>query len=406
MFRARLELLKNRNFSYLALSNLITVLGGGLCYIAITWYVLSLNNHISSVIINSLCFWLPSTLFGPLAGNWVDRLPRKLIYFSASFIRSLSFISFATLLHYSPHVYWCYSMSALNGLLFTIINPAGFSLIREIVKKKDLTIANATIDMIFEIGNIGGMGIAGILLQYFGIVDLFYLVGIIIFLGTLIIFGIQISKENQLHDAKSIRIIKDFREAIHYLQNEPVICLLYIINICVFLQIMTSPIVLAPYVKFVLLQGSHIFSLTEICISLGIVLGGLFMPSVTERLGWYQTISTGIIITGLSLLSLYFIHNTSYTCIIYFINGFCFTYWVPLTASIQSMTKPHFQGRLQSFYMSFSATCVIIFYLILERSSQHLEVADCYFVLSSFSIIAIVTLGILKYRKCPIETSH
>ena len=115
MFIDRIQLFKNKNFSFLALSNFITVTGGGLCYVALTWYVLTLNNHISSVIINSLCFWLPSTLFGPFVGNWIDRLPRKKIYGLANFSRALTFIIFATILHYSPHVFWCYTINGING---------------------------------------------------------------------------------------------------------------------------------------------------------------------------------------------------------------------------------------------------------------------------------------------------
>jgi|GEM_PF-2723198 len=403
MLSARIQLFKNTNFRYLALSNIITVTGGGLCYIAITWYVLTLNNHISSVIINSLCFWLPSTLFGPFIGNWIDRLPRKAIYFAACLIRGCSFIFFATLLHYSPHVYWCYSMSAFNGLLFTIISPSGFALVTEIVKKKNLTNANATMNMIFEIGNIGGMGIAGILIQYLGIVDLFYIVGTIIILGSLLIMGIHIHADYQLHESKSVKVIQDFKEAILYLKNEPIISLLYLINICVFLQVMTSPIVLAPYIKFVLNHGAHIFSLTEICLSIGIVVGSLLMPWLKDHYGWYQTLATGMIVTGFGLVSLYFIHNTFFTFFIYGINGFWFTYWVPLTATIQGMTKPSFQGRLQSFYLSLSALFVIIFYLILERSSHHIAVIDCYLILASFSIVALVLLILLKIKQAAIE---
>jgi MFS family permease len=378
-------------------------LGGGLCYIAITWYVLTLNNHISSVIINSLCFWLPSTLFGPFAGNWIDRLSRKNIYFTASMIRGLSFLSFATFLHYSPHILWCYGMSAFNGLLFTILSPAGFSLTTEIVQKKMLNEANATMDMIFEVGNIGGMGLAGILVQYLGIVDLFYIVGCIILAGSLMILGMHIREEHQLHEAKPIRIFQDFKQAVVYLKQHTLICLLYIINICVFLQIMTSPIVLAPYVKFVLKQGAHVFSLIEICLSVGIVIGSMIMPWLKDKIGWFEVITMGILITGSSLLSLYFVHNTTYTIIIYAINGICFTYWVPILSRIQALTAPHFQGRLQSFYMSFSATCIIIFYLILERGSHHIAVQDCYIVLSSFSIIALISLLLLKLKKLPLN---
>ena len=403
MFIDRIQLFKNKNFSFLALSNFITVTGGGLCYVALTWYVLTLNNHISSVIINSLCFWLPSTLFGPFVGNWIDRLPRKKIYGLAIFSRALTFIIFATILHYSPHVFWCYTINGINGLLFTVLSPAGFALVTEVVKKNELTQANATMDMIFEVGNIGGMALAGIFMQYLSIVAVFYIVGLFVLMGSVMIFGMHITQENQLHEAKPVRIIQDSKEAFNYLRAHPLISLLYLVNLCVFLQLCTSPIVLAPYIRFTLHQGAHIFSLTEICLSVGIVFGSLFIPYIKDRLGWYPTIIMSTIISGSGLFSLYLIHNTMFTLCIYGINGFFFTYWVLILSRIQSLTTAHFQGRLQSFFMSFSATCVIIFYLILAGNSHYIGVNDCYLILSILSVIALIALFFLKLNKLSLD---
>ena len=139
--------------------------------------------------------WLPATLFGPFVGNWIDGLPRKYVFFAASFTRAISFLIFATILAFSPHIYWCYTMSAINGFLYTIISPSSFAMVKEIVSRNQLTAANSTMDMVFEIGNIGGMGIAGILLQFLGITDLFYVVGAFIFIGTFFILAIKIKKE-------------------------------------------------------------------------------------------------------------------------------------------------------------------------------------------------------------------
>jgi DHA3 family macrolide efflux protein-like MFS transporter len=403
MFADRIQLFKNSNFSFLAFSNLITVTGGGLCYIALTWYVLTLNNHISSVIINSLCFWLPSTLLGPFVGNWIDRLPRKKIYSFANLMRAFTFIIFGTVLHYSPHVFWCYAINGLNGVLFTVLSPAGFALVSEVVKKEELTQANATMDMIFEIGNIGGMALAGLFMQYFGMVTVFYIVGFLVLIGSVMIARMDIKKENQLHEAKPVRIFQDSREAFYYLKKHPLIALLYLVNLCVFLQIMTSPIVLAPYVRFTLNQGAHIFSLTEICLGIGIIFGSLFIPFLKDKLGWYQTNAISVIISGLGLFSLYVVHHTIFTLCVYGINGFFFTYWVLILSRIQALTTAHFQGRLQSFFMSFSATCVIIFYLALAKGSRYISVNDCYLILSSFSVIALIALIFLKIKKLPLD---
>ena len=117
-------------------------------------------------------------------------------------------------------------------------------------------------------------------------------------------------------------------------------------------------------------------------LSAGIVLGNLFLPLLEKKIGWTNIILICICILGVDLFSLYCIHNTIYTLIIYGINGVCFTYWVFIVSKIQSLTTAHFQGRLQSLFTSVSANYVIIFYVILERSSHSITTVDCYLILS------------------------
>jgi MFS family permease len=406
MLQERIALLKNRNFSLLLIGNMISVTGGGLCYIALTWYVLSFHNHISSVIINSLCFWLPSTILGPFAGIWIDRLPRKLVYLFCNLVRAISFLTFTIILWHSPNIYWCYGLNALNGALFALLGPSGFALVNEIVKKEDLVLANATMNIVFEVGNIVGMGLAGILLQWLGIISLFSIVGGFVFFGAIIIFFIRIPKERQFHQNSTAHVFKDMTDAWHYLCLRPELLLVYIINLFVLTQLMTSPVVLAPFVKLILHGSAHTFSIIEVFLSIGLIVGSLFMPKLQDKIGWLKTVLLGVSITGIGLAALHFVHSIPLTMGIYAINGVWLAVWALVAARAQTLTTPSFQGRLQSFFMSASGTFLILFYLVLDRSTTSIPVADYYLILASFSLVSCLCLWLIHRHRLKSKKPH
>ena len=91
-------------------------------------------------------------------------------------------------------------------------SPSGFALVNEIVKKQDLVNANATMNIVFEVGNIVGMGFAGILLQWLGIISLFSIAGGFILFGSIII-GLLRPRECQFHQQSDAHVFKDMADA-------------------------------------------------------------------------------------------------------------------------------------------------------------------------------------------------
>ena len=79
----------------------------------------------------------------------------------------MALLIFGGVLYYTHSLNGLYVLGAVLGLLFSIYLPAAGRLVREMVPDEMLLYANATIDMMYEVGNIAGMGSAGILIAYF-----------------------------------------------------------------------------------------------------------------------------------------------------------------------------------------------------------------------------------------------
>ena len=109
IFQKQIALLRDLNFRFFILDAILTFIGRSMSYIVITWYVISINNHLSQVIYVSLAFWIPAILFSLLSGIIVDCYPRKNVIIISNIIRILAFMGIASLLPISNYpIYLCY----------------------------------------------------------------------------------------------------------------------------------------------------------------------------------------------------------------------------------------------------------------------------------------------------------
>ncbi|WP_077216926.1 MFS transporter [Piscirickettsia litoralis] len=156
--KERLRLFQIKSFRYFILSSFFATFGGGLSYIIVTWLVMGQGHEMRNVAIVMICYWLPVVVLGPFAGVLADRYNRKALMLMTNFIRGIILVGFALMIQSkisATSIYWlCLALGVGIGLYIPVV----MTFVREIVPENQLLNANATLDMVYELGSILGMG--------------------------------------------------------------------------------------------------------------------------------------------------------------------------------------------------------------------------------------------------------
>ncbi len=133
---------QNRNYRYLWLGNVISLLGDWFNLIASAELITNLSD--TGVAIGSLFLarFLPLFLVSPLAGVLADRFSRRTIMIWSDLLRAGTVLCF--LFIRSPQQLWLlYALTVLQFVLSAFFTPARSAIIANVVPQKELVAANA-----------------------------------------------------------------------------------------------------------------------------------------------------------------------------------------------------------------------------------------------------------------------
>ncbi len=396
----RLKLFRYPAFRWYLLSCVLATTGAGLSYIAMCWLALSDNNSVGSIAILMLCFWLPGVLFGPFMGVVVDRFSQRHHLLAASnWSRALVLTVFGVMLYFNNSLIGLYIMGLLLGTFFSIYIPAAFRLTRELVPEEDLLYANATIDTTFEVGNMVGMGLSGVLIALIKTPGTFLVNALLFVIAGLALLFI---KKRHLNITPSeitqLDVIGDFKAGLKYIVSNKPVFIIYTIQLLLFLEFLTAPVLLAPYARNQLHANVTQFGHIEMSLAIGAITGGLFLAWCSER---YGLLKTALILSLiLSVCYTYFVLNHSILIaeILYFIAGICFAMWPLLATHGQHITDIHYQGRVQSCFMSVSGLLVILIYLAVKLGSHVISINMLYWLEVGFALLSAALIVFFDRR--------
>ncbi len=158
-------LFKNRNFVFLWLSQIITQIGSNMLVFVLALHLFSASQSNMAVGLLFLAFGLPSFLFGPPAGVWVDRIGPKKALLIANGGRTLLLIGFYFI---KGNLILTYLLTFLFSTLTQLFLPSGGVLLPSIVSGASLLSANSLFSFTFYLSLILGFSVAGVFLKFFG----------------------------------------------------------------------------------------------------------------------------------------------------------------------------------------------------------------------------------------------
>jgi len=397
-FKARCALFKHFSFACYAIGCFLYAIGNGAGYIAIAWLVISEVGTGMSIGILMVCFFGPNIILGPFMGVLADRYPRKWLLVLANALRAVLFIALPFIISYDHSVMVIYITMAAGGVCFSLFFATAFAFIRELVPKEQLIYANSTLDILYEAGNMLGVGIAGLLIAVISIDNLIILNGLTYVIAA--IATLLVSRRALIHGGKRVKaalhVFKDMREGLTYLLARPQLCLLYGLQLIILVLFTTAPVLLVPFCKLVLHTTSGQFGHIEAAASAGVVIGGLTLPTLAMRYGFRLVSMLALLVTAVALIIFGLNSVISVAMLMYMLFGIGSSIWPIVVTRAQDHTDINFQGRVQSMFNSLSALIAVVFYLLVGLLSDTIGVRPLYGVLAAIGLTGIVLLAYLR----------
>ncbi len=176
------------------------------------------------------------------------------------------------------------------------------------------------------------------------------------------------------------------------MQRNSKILILYTLQLIVFVQLMTTPILIVPFAKSVLHATVVQFGTIEAAMSVGIVLGGLLIPWLVERYGFMRIMALLSLVAILIFSIFGFNRNINLAVFMYLVVGLYFAIWSSLITKAQEFTDLSYQGRVQSAFNSLAGFIILVTYAVVEISNEFLQLSSLYFFETSLSVLALILL--------------
>jgi MFS family permease len=323
------RVLKNRSFLLLWLAQLLSQVVFNAANYGIIALVTAITHSTTLVGLAIVSFTLPAVPFSLLAGVYVDYLDKRFVLWVSNILRAIAMGLMVFVLFVNPHtVVWLFFLAFAISLISQFFTPAEASAIPLLVNKQDLVSALSLFNITLTIAQaLGFLVLGGLVTSLFPPFDvslgpirahvisfdiLFAIVAVIYVICTLLILAIpardlQQQREHpqlsELLGRQAWKIVKEgVKETWTYVGKDKqlLLALLQVSAVSVVLLVIGE--LAGPFVVNVLRLPVQFLPLIFAPAGIGLVLGGLFMPLLTGRLGINRTIAIGSLSTAAGLI--------------------------------------------------------------------------------------------------------
>ena len=366
------SILKNKNIILLWFGHLISHAGDSIYMIALPWLILDLTGSKSTTSLTTMSGYLPSILFGLIAGMLADKYSRKIVMITSDILRAVFVIIVPISLIFG------FASPLLIGIITFIVAtiatpfyPARDSLIPDIVPKDQLTGANSIISTSGQMAHLLGPFLAGVFVSIVGLTHLFTIDAISFSASLICISLIKLpNKENTKRNSQSYSDL--IGSGITYIKQEKSLKYLIIITTINNYFIMGLAIIGIPvFVREVLNNQFTTLAILETCMAAGMVIGSILIWRFLRGVNPVHLLLAGFILDGLTYCLIYFTESNLVAYSFLVIHGI----GIPMitisrTLIIQLTVENQFRGRIFSLVnmsvMGTTAISVVSMGFILE----------------------------------------
>lgn len=305
------SVISNRGFLNLWINQILVQLSYNALNFTLIIWVFKLTDSTTAVSALLFAVYLPAVIFGLFSGVLVDLIDRKKIIMMIDFFLALSFFSLIfTKSSYPAILVTAFFVNAL-GQFYA---PAEASAIPIIVKKTQLITANSLFSATLYTSFLLGFGLAGPLLAHLGINFVFALGGVLLTIafllslifpsivtnpdeqGKKLIIALRKRKYRDIYDIGGFEILRTIRLIRGKLPVMTSIIILAGIQVVIGILAVLIPGFLEKSLQIKATDATYVLIIP---LGLGIVMGGIILGRIGEKLIKRQLVSRAILFGGL-----------------------------------------------------------------------------------------------------------
>jgi MFS family permease len=293
-----LSIFRKRTFALLWSGQLISTVGSSLTSLAASMLVFRLTGSAASVGLMLMATAAPTVFVGLLAGVVVDRYDRKRIMIIADVSRALLVLLIPLLLRQS--IAWLYIIVMLNSAIKQFFDPAQESVLPEIATDEELAAANSLMAISSFGATAVGFAASGLIASRFPIEWAFYLNALSFAISALTMWVARIPGLTVAAESGIAAVGRNLRAGVRVLVDTPMLKSLFLVFGVVFVSFGLSNSLLLPFALKALHATEFEYGVQEALMSVGFIIGSLWMARASERLREGQWIAMGLLGMGLA----------------------------------------------------------------------------------------------------------
>ncbi len=409
------EVIKNRNFFFLLIGQIISQIGDRLDQMALIGFIYSRAPGSAIEIAKILSFTIiPVFLIGPIAGVYVDRWDRRRTMYVCDLVRATLVLTIPLFLFYTRTLAPVYLIIFLVFCIGRFFVPAKLSIIPELVGKKDLLMANSLVNTTGMIAAVLGFGISGLVVEWLGAKSGFYLDSLSFLISGTLIFLIA-KKASVPLDLKKVSqeivevmrksVLQEIKEGIAYFMRNKDIRFTAGVIFLLWSALGAVYVVVIVFVQSTLHSATKDLGLLIMFLGLGLFFGSLIYGRFGQRFSHYKIIFTSLIMVGITLVifaaTLYHYPRFLLAAMLSFVLG---TLISPImTASNTIVHNASENGMLGKIFSSLEIVMHLGFLLFMFVSSLLAEKFAHLYILIVIGIIVSIlgVVNLIWHRKIP-----
>jgi len=306
-----IALLRNRNYSLLWTSQLISQIGNWALFAALPFFVFQLTGSVLATGIMFIVEVIPPILFGSAAGVFVDRWDRRWTMIGANAARGLLLLLLLTF--QSAEMVWVvYVVAFFESIANLFFGPANNALLPQLVKDEELVAANSLDALGENVARIIGPALGGAILATIGLTAVALIDMATYLVGAVLIFLIQspaatLAKDQVEGAGHSIReawfeFWKDWIGGLRLVSRRRPLSYAFLAIGAALIADSIMSVLLVVFVQNVVGAEAQEFGWILTARGVGGVIGGLIVARVGSRVQPKNLIAMGMLGAGILLI--------------------------------------------------------------------------------------------------------
>ena len=408
-------LLESRGFVFLFIAMFVSLLGTGMNFAGVSWWVLEQTNSPLQVGLLTVLVMMPGLVVPLVGGVLIDRLDRRRLGMVLDVLRGAIVLSTAALVRAGLARIWhIYAMVFLLGVGFAIYWSTVNALAQEVIPRGQYATANAGVLIAIQGGMMTGGSLVGFVYKSAGLAGILGIDGTTYLVAATCLFLLRkgrVAPQAHRDDEPAVvpaaaeeaaavaaredplgqslaepglggRFLQDLREGARFLRGQPRVLALGLTYACMMGGVISSNVLLVTLTQQVLHSDARGFGYMEAGWAFGAVSGGLTAGVFT---GWISApllliVALAVLAAGHPLFP--YVGSLAVAVALNAVFGMCRAFGGVLSQTgIMEIVPRRLMGRTQSTFSMLATVLQVLMSLTLGYLAQNLSLPLAFFVL-------------------------